>query len=67
MLTNVNNFTMKNKKTRLLKESNEYDIPEEVVSFKGTFVVAGTRKGAIDGMPSNLQLRAFRKFENFKQ
>ena len=63
----VNNFVMKNKKIKMLKEANEYEVPNEVMSFKGVFVVAGTRKGAVDGMPSNLQLRAFRKFENLKQ
>ena len=50
-----------------LKEAAEYDVPETIKSFNGTFVVAGTRKGAVDGMPSNLQLRAFKKYENFKQ
>ena len=63
----VNNFTMKNKKTKILKEANEYDVPKEVMTFNGAFVVAGTRKGAVDGMPSNLQLRAFRKFDSFKK
>ena len=58
---------MKNKRTKVLKDANKYEVPEEVMSFKGTFVVAGTRKGTIDGMLSNLQFRAFRKFENFKQ
>ena len=58
---------MKNKKTRLLKEATEYEVPEEVKSFKGTFVVAGVRKGIVDGMPSGFQVRAFKKFENFKQ
>ena len=45
---------MKNKKIKMLKEANEYEVPSEVMSFKGVFVVAGTRKGAVDGMPSNL-------------
>lgn len=58
---------IKNKKTRLLKEATEYEVPDEVKSFNGNFVVAVTGKGNADGMPSVFQVGAFRKYENFKK
>ena len=42
-------------------------MPQALKSFKDIIIVVGMRKGAIDGMPSNLQLRAFKKFDNFKK
>ena len=55
---------MKNKRTKVLKDANKYEVQEEVMSFKGTFVVAGTRKGTIDGiiwMPRHMKKKSLKR------
>ena len=48
-------------------KNTEYDVPDTIKNYTGNFIVAGCRKGAIDEMPSNLQLRAFKNYENLKK